>query len=111
MQGLWQRKELETREETDMEGGESFFFPTTMWEHGVCVWLCLWPVPRNVSDRGWFLFPLLLFFPCLVCGSGDGKGREGKGNAFPCAFLIGSWIPGGLWLGRDLKIMGIGGDG
>lgn len=52
------------------------------------------------------LFPF--FFSRPVCGT-TLEGEMGNGSA--CAFLLGSWIPGGLWLGRDLKIMGIGGDG
>jgi len=61
MQGLLQRKELETREET---GGESFFSYRTVgtW----CVNVCFWPVPRNVSDRVAFFCPLSSFF-FLTC--------------------------------------------
>ena len=61
-----------------------------------------------------FLTGLLFFLPSFLFFSRPGVETtlEGEmGNGSTCAFLLGSWIPGGLWLGRDLKIMGIGGDG
>jgi len=73
--------------------------------------VCLWPVPHNVSDRGCFFLPSFFFFPGPVFVCVWKRRWKEKGNAFTCAFLPGSWIPGGLWLGRDLKIMGIRGDG